>query len=539
MQMETGLTRRKMLAAMGVTGLAAAVTAGGMMFGQSGHVSGQGAGPNGHGNGYGNGNGNGHGHGHGNEGHGQGHGGEGSPGTGHAQLLFHVRDYGAVGDGTADDTQAVQDACDAAEAAGGGIVAFSAGVYLITNVTCSDDLHLFGHGAVVRVQASCNGFDVSHTSRVMISGLQFDCSLQQNLATELETCINGVQSKHIVIRDCELYGGIKGIVLENAENGVIERCHGHHFQLWPFMVRGCRGFQYVGNVAHDNGRDGLKFAGVNVQSAPNLLRDIVVTGNLCYENGRDGFDLAGNNVENVQIYNNIFRDNTLQGIDCKIVYQGEYMRNVDIHHNLLQRNMLGDINCQNDIPTCKSSVRVFGNKIDTIPRSPTNYNIYAIRMKRQSIGSEVKHNDVWGAYFGIRVHDSSDVLVHHNTVRVRHTGIYINPQQEPETRGNVVEHNDIQTEQSHCILVDNAATLDTIVHGNKVRTSANVYRIQDTGTGTLTRENECGYAAAAPTMRATQGEIVRSSNPGLSGCLGWIAIATGDPAEFRAYGVLE
>lgn len=46
---------------------------------------------------------------------------------------FDVRAYGAIGNGTADDTTALQDALDAANAEGGGIVFLPAGTYLTTS----------------------------------------------------------------------------------------------------------------------------------------------------------------------------------------------------------------------------------------------------------------------------------------------------------------------------------------------------------------------------------------------------------------------
>lgn len=58
----------------------------------------------------------------------------------------NVRDYGATGNGTTDDTTAVQNAINAANAAGGGIVYFPAGTYIIAGITLYSFVHLRGAG---------------------------------------------------------------------------------------------------------------------------------------------------------------------------------------------------------------------------------------------------------------------------------------------------------------------------------------------------------------------------------------------------------
>ena len=62
------------------------------------------------------------------------------------QARYDVTDYGATGDGSTDDTSAIQDAIDAAEAstAGYGAVYFPPGTYMVSNLSLPAPCILLG-----------------------------------------------------------------------------------------------------------------------------------------------------------------------------------------------------------------------------------------------------------------------------------------------------------------------------------------------------------------------------------------------------------
>ena len=63
-------------------------------------------------------------------------------------VFLNVKDFGAKGDGVTDDTQAIQSAIDTASEAGGGIVYFPRGIYLVSGITLKDFATLFGEGKI-------------------------------------------------------------------------------------------------------------------------------------------------------------------------------------------------------------------------------------------------------------------------------------------------------------------------------------------------------------------------------------------------------
>jgi polygalacturonase len=62
--------------------------------------------------------------------------------TSASQSIYDVRKYGATGDGKTLDTNAVNHAIEAAEAAGGGVVVFPAGTYLCFSIHLKSQVHL-------------------------------------------------------------------------------------------------------------------------------------------------------------------------------------------------------------------------------------------------------------------------------------------------------------------------------------------------------------------------------------------------------------
>lgn len=75
-------------------------------------------------------------------------------------LATNVTDaaYGATGNGGTDDTVAVQAAIDAVESAGGGVVYFPAGTYLVSSLTAPSNVRLVGAGREAsEIKKSTNG----------------------------------------------------------------------------------------------------------------------------------------------------------------------------------------------------------------------------------------------------------------------------------------------------------------------------------------------------------------------------------------------
>lgn len=113
-------------------------------------------------------------------------------------IVYDVTAYGATGDGATDDTTAIQNALDAANTAGGGIVFFPAGTYISTTLTIYSNLQLVGVspvGTTIKLKNSTNaaliqGYDWAALSAGNTTGGIHDWSIK-NMTLDGNKANNG------------------------------------------------------------------------------------------------------------------------------------------------------------------------------------------------------------------------------------------------------------------------------------------------------------------------------------------------------------
>jgi hypothetical protein len=167
--------------------------------------------------------------------------------------VVNVKDFGAVGDGVADDTAAIQAAVNAVPATPefigfGGSVIFPFGTYLISNqININKNISLFGFGATIKgdVSTSTNKclFYIGNSSylpnqgayKVYVEGLRFDYSpgadrgifVDRLKVVKIRKCIfhrcGFLSSVEVIdcsslgeISDCQFWGDLTGSLTKTA-----------------------------------------------------------------------------------------------------------------------------------------------------------------------------------------------------------------------------------------------------------------------------------------------------------------------------------
>ncbi|WP_308812183.1 glycosyl hydrolase family 28-related protein [Pseudomonas japonica] len=205
--------------------------------------------------------------------------------------LFNVRDYGAKGDGIADDTQAIQQAIDAAAKAGGGQVYVPQGTYMLSGA--NDD----GGCLTLKSNVNLNG------ERMGLAILKLADGSSEDIAGLIHT-VSDANTLNASIRNLTLDGNkgntggtVDGIVTGSATG---DTAHTVGLTLAGVELQHLSGdglraqaLTFATNVndslAHDNDGDGFA-----TEFQPRQVRDDTISfrDNEAYRNGGDGFNVV-------------------------------------------------------------------------------------------------------------------------------------------------------------------------------------------------------------------------------------------------------
>ena len=305
-----------------------------------------------------------------------------SNGTTH--MIFNVKDYGAKGDGTTNDTQAIQSAVNAAHAAGGGSVYIPAGTYIVTGQSSAssgaimlyDNITVFGDGMGASTVKLKDGWSNSVTGIFRDqSGVQnhdigmHDLTIDGNRANttgKTDGWFNGVSPglpgtdtnitlDHVEVKNCSGYGFDPH---EETTNLSITNCVSHGNALDGFTLDFQIGAHLSNDTAYDNGRHGFNIVtsshddtltnciaygnggqGVMVQRGSDNIPvpyNITITGGSLYNNVGDGVQI--NKADRVTVNGVDIHDNARQGVRI-MGSTGSIIENCHIHHNSQLKNL--------------------------------------------------------------------------------------------------------------------------------------------------------------------------------------------------------
>jgi parallel beta-helix repeat protein len=330
-------------------------------------------------------------------------------------MIYNVKDFSAKGNGTTDDTLAIQRAIDAAAKAGGGQVYVPAGTYIVSGrdepgdgcLMLKNNVELYGAGMGKTIIKVADGSDTKITGVIRsaygeqnhdfgVSDLTIDGN-RAHTTGKIDGWFNGYIPGKV--------GHDSNVTLDAVE---IKNCSGYgfdpHEQTWNMLIKN--------SVAHGNGLDGFvadflvgsRFEnntsygndrhGFNVVTS---THDFTLKNNTAYGNGSTGMVLQRGDEDipspsDITISGGSLYGNKAEGLLIKLTHDVQ-VSGVSIHDN------------------ARSGVRLYGSSDVELLNNSIHQNSLAVTSPEVLIQSFDDSRGASGDYFG-----ASDNLVQGNTI---------------------------------------------------------------------------------------------------------------------------
>ena len=330
--------------------------------------------------------------------------------------VLDVKDYGAIGNGSTDDTAAIQAALDAATVAG-ATVYFPPGTYQVVEIYVDSNVRLLGAGAGISI-IKAEGTAASpliqvglaanrQGDNVTIEHLTFDVNDRTN-SLGLHTDPQTAPTVGLTIRHCHFKNGLNNLVRipywsEDTliENNTFENADAFAVSMYGVAAGVQTRVRVINNIFYDQkgggiqcytdngtfGADTQRFQDVEISG--NLITDVVGAASIpieptgclnlvCSNNiaigGNNGISLGQN--RNVVCEGNIILDQTNYAFEMNAGYNTLIQGNtaIDCFEFVEQSNSLGDV----------EGLTINNNFVSGTGRSSTVANTWFIKLNRPS-----------------------------------------------------------------------------------------------------------------------------------------------------------
>lgn len=457
----------------------------------------------------------------------------------------NVKWFGAIADGTTDNTTIIQNALNVSQQHGTNeiYIGSESASFVIGTVNVPSGMSIKSNGAIIKPTSTGQGFVIDNQSFVEMAGLEFDGSSQLTGEIYCIHVING--SSHLKFADCYFRDGRYGLHIISANDVNITGCTFTNFRAWGNYLVNISGLKLIGNTSYNNINDGFKVAGLDLPSTQQLIQNVIIIGNISYNNGQDGMDFAVNQIDGVIISGNEFYNNALYGLTFKSVYQSSSTKNIIITDNIYKDNGAGGLNSQ-WIGAAPINMRISKNII----YSSLNVNS-GLRIQDVDAGTEVHDNTIYGYQYGIRIINSSNVRVYSNTCNNNTRNIFVETQPKSDGSAGVstgvnIYFNKLKGTATPIYIQDNTGLNSPVtavnIHDNDYSENTNASFKVAVGDGSSTYVsymNIMGITNAKPTGRGLAGDIYLNTDITLTNCIGWRALNSSGTATWDAYGITE
>jgi parallel beta-helix repeat protein len=353
-----------------------------------------------------------------------------------------VRAYGAVADGTTDDSAAFTAADAALVSAGGGTLYAPEGTYVVTNLAPSSKTRWHGEpGTILKHKASATTSCLSIGDAVtdcLVTDFTFDGN-SANISANVNTVqVGGTRN---AVERLRVYDADQDAITVRASARSIRISHCHVYKVNAAVSAGRIGIgiagsgvgtetQYVlveGCFVYDTTNEALGIVGVGI--------DVEFRGNVTGNSGGDGIAAYDDLNLRVVCADNIIDTAANNGIHVggtDVVVTGNEIRNIT------QRGIHIASDPNND-PTVSVGATVVGNQVKTTTNGTNGHGIMVHRYTDATVSGNTVNT--LGNH-GISITDCARVAVTGNTVRdAAGQGIRIEGSQEVTVTGNVTSSN--------------------------------------------------------------------------------------------------